>query len=528
MRDHPVDPLPSAVRPRGSGRATAVVMFGIGVSRLFGLVREQVVAFYFGRAAVYSAFVAAYKVPNLVRVLLGEGNLSASFIPVLAERMREGGEAEARRLARGVLGLLLAVVGVVTLAGMAAAPALAWVVAPGFDPALRALVERLIVILFPTVAFMVAGGWCMGVLHAHGRFFWPNFAPLFWSVVSAGALVAFVGRTDMDPVYVLAWGVVAGSAVQLLVQLPAARAALGTIAPGGGWKDPAVRRVVRLFGPMLVGSGVAQLSTLVDVQIASFVSDESVASLAYAQRLYLLPLSLFAVSIAQVALPTLAHDAGAGGPEAIRRQLSTAWRRMAFLVIPSSLGLVAFGRPAVSVIFEHGRFDAADTSAVTAVLAAYSAGLLAYASTRLFATAFHAVQDTATPVRVAAVALAANVGLGVALAWAIGTPGIALATALAATVSAVVLARRLSRRLGGGLDSGARRTARAALISAAVAGLAAVGPYLWILGRWAGWGLPPRLAATAALYLGVAGLYLAVARALGASEIGPALRRLRR
>ena len=114
-------------------------------------------------------------------------------------------------------------------------------VAPGFDPGLRALVERLIVILFPTVAFMVAGAWCMGVLHSHGRFFWPNFAPLFWSVVSAGALIAFVGRTGADPIDVLAWGVVVGSLVQLLVQLPATRAVLGTLAPRGRWRDPARR-----------------------------------------------------------------------------------------------------------------------------------------------------------------------------------------------------------------------------------------------------------------------------------------------
>lgn len=519
--------MTGAPRSGGTGRATLVVMFGIGVSRLFGLVREQVIAFYFGRAAVYSAFVAAYKVPNLVRVLLGEGNLSASFIPVLAERMREGGDAEARRLARGVLGLLLVVVGGVTLVGMAAAPALAWLVAPGFDPALRALVQRLIVILFPTVAFMVAGGWCMGVLHAHGRFFWPNFAPLFWSVVSAGALIAFAGRTEMDPVYILAWGVVAGSALQLLVQLPAARDALGTLAPGGGWKDPAVRRVVRLFGPMLVGTGVAQLSTLVDIQIASFIAVESVASLAYAQRLYLLPLSLFGVSIAQVALPGLAHDAAGSGEAAVRERLATAWRRMAFLVLPSSLALVAFGRPAVSAIFEHGRFDAGDTAAVTAVTAGYAAGLLAYGSTRLFATAFHALQDTATPVRVAMVALVVNVGLGIALASAIGTPGIALATALAATASALILGRRLSRRLGGVLDVAARRTLRVALISTAVAGAAAAGPYLWMLERWGDWDLPVRLAAAAGLYSGLAALYLGLARALGVSELDAVLRRFR-
>ncbi len=285
-----------------------IVMFGIGVSRLFGLVREQVIAYFFGRAATYSAFVAAYKLPNLVRVLLGEGNLSASLIPVLAERMRTADPGEARRLAQSVLGLLLLTVGLITLAGVIAAPALAWVVAPGFGPELRALVERLIRILFPTVAFLVAGAWCMGILHVNGRFFWPNFAPLFWSVVSAGALIAFVGRVEMEPIYILAWGVVAGSCVQLLVQLPATRSVLGTLRPRKGWREPAVQRVMALFAPMMIGTGVAQLSTLIDIQIASFLTGAGVATLAYAQRLYLLPLSLFGVAIAQVALPTLAHD----------------------------------------------------------------------------------------------------------------------------------------------------------------------------------------------------------------------------
>lgn len=495
-------------------------MIGIGVSRVFGLVREQVVAFYFGRAAAYSAFVAAYKIPNLFRVLLGEGNLSASLIPVLAERMRSADRAHARQLAGSVLGLTLLVVGLVTVAGMTMAPALAWAVAPGFDPELRGLVARLIVVLFPTCAFMVVGGWCMGVLHAHGRFFWPNVAPVFWSIVSAGALVAFVGRTDWNPVWVLAWGVVAGSAVQLLVQLPATRAVLGSLAPRGGWREPGVRRVVTLFLPMLVGTGVAQLSTLVDVQIASFLGNEGVATLAYAQRLYTLPLSLFGVAIAQVALPSLAHEAaaatpGEGAAGRIQLELGTAWRRMAFFVIPSTVGLAAFGRPAVSLLFEHGAFDPGDTAAVTWVLAAYAAGLLAYASTRLFATTFYALQDSRTPVRVALVALGANVALGIFLAWWIGTPGIALATALAASLNALVLARRLRARLGGVLPPGVLAGARAMVSAAAVAALIGAAPYLWLLGRWGTWGIGPRLVSTALLYGLVGGVYLAAARLLG-------------
>ncbi|HUF89112.1 MAG TPA: murein biosynthesis integral membrane protein MurJ [Gemmatimonadota bacterium] len=518
-KEVPTRPSPSrregASRP-SSARATLVVMFGIGVSRVFGLVRELVVAFYFGRAAAYSAFVAAYKVPNLVRVLLGEGNLSASFIPVLAEKMRTD-PAEAERLARGVLGLLLATVAVLTLAGMAAAPVLAWVVAPGFDPDLRALVERLIVILFPTMALLVLGAWCMGVLHAHGRFFWPNFAPLFWSVVSAGALIAFVGRVDLDPVYVLAWGVVAGSALQLLVQLPATRAALGTLRPAGGWRDPAVRKVVALFTPMLVGTGVAQLSTLVDVQIASFLGGGAVASLAYAQRLYLLPLSLFGVAIAQVALPTLAHDAARTG-ERVRDELAASWRRMAFLILPSALALVAFGRPAVSLLFERGRFEPADTAAVTWVLAGYAAGLLAYASVRLFATAFYAFHDTRTPVRVAVVALGVNVALGITLAWLLGTPGIALATATAAVANALALGALLRRRLGPLLGPDGRRAAARMAAAAAVAGALALAPYLWLLGRWPAWGLGGRLVGALALYGGIGLVYLGATVALGVEE----------
>lgn len=523
----PADPLPAA-RTAGTGRATLTVMLGIGASRVFGLVREQVVAYYFGRAAAYSAFVAAYKVPNLVRVLLGEGNLSASLIPVLARSMRSGDPTEARRVARGVLGLLLVVVGAVTVAGMALARPLSWLVAPGFDPGLRLLVERLIVLLFPTVAFLVVGAWCMGVLHAHRRFFWPNFAPVFWSLASAGALIAFVGRTSLEPVYVLAWGVVAGSLLQVLVELGATRSVLGTVAPGTGWKDPAVGRVVALFLPMMVGTGVAQISSLVDIQIATFLGDASVATLAYAQRIYTLPLSLFGVAVAQVALPALAHEAAGPGtgegeprPEALRDELSRSWQRMAFLILPSTVGLVAFGRPAVSLLFERGRFQAADTTAVSWVLAAYAAGLLAYGSARLLATAFYAFHDTRTPVRIGVLALAVNVVLGVGLAWLMGTPGIALATALAAVLSAGLLARALRRRMGAVLTPAGRTGGwRMALAAALAAGAGAL-PYIWLLGRWDGWGLGSRIGGTAALYGGVALIYFAASRGLGS---GPAPR----
>jgi putative peptidoglycan lipid II flippase len=296
--------------------------------------------------------------------------------------------------------------------------------------------------------------------------------------------------------------------------------------PSGGWRDPAVRRVVTLFLPMMAGTGVAQLSTVIDIEIATFLGNEGVATLAYAQRLYTLPLSLFGVAITQVALPTFAHEAvtGAGGPEVpgrIREQLGTSWRRMAYFVLPSSLGLAAFGRPAVSLLFEHGAFDARDTMAVTWVLAAYAAGLMAYASTRLFATAFYALQDTRTPVRVALVALAANIALGIGLAWWLGTPGIALATALASSLNAILLARRLRRRLVGLFAPGVVASVRSMAVAVAAAALVGAAPYVWLLDRWDAWSLGPRLAATVGLYLLVGGAYLLVARMLGVRMMLP-------
>jgi putative peptidoglycan lipid II flippase len=201
---------------------------------------------------------------------------------------------------------------------------------------------------------------------------------------------------------------------------------------------------------------------------------------------------------------------------------------MAFLMLPAALGLAAFGRPAVSLLFERGRFDATDTSAVTWVLAAYAAGLLAYGSVRLFATGFYAVQDTRTPVRVAVVALGVNVALGIALAWLVGTPGIALATAAAAIANASVLGVLLRRRLGRVLPPGSRGEVGRTVAAAALAGALAIAPYLWILSRWPDWELVPRLAGTVGLYAGIGLVYLGAARALGVEEAGRIWNRLAR
>ncbi|HEY7460571.1 MAG TPA: murein biosynthesis integral membrane protein MurJ [Gemmatimonadota bacterium] len=521
---------PPEVQPTGSrrsaARATWVVMGGILASRVLGLVREQVVALYFGRSGELSAYWAAFKIPNLFRVLAGEGNLSASFIPVLSGQLARGETPASRRTADVVLGFLLLGVGIFTVAGILLAPLLAVLAAPGFDEPLRELVTRLIRILFPVSAFLVLGAWCMGVLHAHGRFFWPNFAPVFLSLVSALSLVLLLGRWRRDPIELLAWGTVAGGLVQLLVQLPESRQVLEGLRPRLDLRDPGFRRVLVLFGPMLLGTGVAQINSLVETQIASFLDPEAVSTLQYAVRLYTLPLSLFGTSVAMAALPALSRESAGASVGPLGEGVADAWLRSLFFLIPSMVALAGFGRPLVTVIFERGAFTAEDSAAVTRVLAFYSLGLAAFATVRILSQAFYALHDSRTPTRLSILALILNTALSALLAWRVGTPGIALASTLAAFLSAGLLGWKLTRRIGPGwLRDSAPRVA--ALLCAggmgAVAGLLARGRVEGALPS--GGGLASRLAALVTLYGAIGLAYLVAARVAGFTLTGHDRRR---
>lgn len=503
-----------------AARATGVVMVGISASRLLGLVREQVIALYFGRSGELSAYWAAFKVPNLFRVLLGEGNLAASFVPVLSSQLTGDDALAGRRTAGALLGFLLLGVGVFTAVGILLAPGLALVVAPGFDEPLRELVTRLIRILFPLSALLILGAWCMGVHHAHGRFFWPNFAPVFLSLISALSLVLLLDHWRRPPIELLAWGTVAGGLVQLLVQLPGSARALGGLRPRLTWGDAGFRRVVALFGPMLLGTGVAQLNSLVEIQIASFLDPEAVSTLQYAARLYTLPLSLFGTSVAMAVLPALSRRSAAADSARLGAEMADAWLRALFFLVPSTVALWGFGEPLVRLVFERGAFTAADTRPVAAVLALYSLGLVAFASVRIFAGAFYALEDSRTPTRLSILALGLNTVLSVLLAWRMGTRGIALASSLAAGVSAVLLGWALVRRLGGEW----LRRAGPRLLKLFLAGATAYAAGV-VAAQWPGADPEPlRLAGRAlrlaGLYAVIGMAYLAAAGAMGALPRG--------
>ncbi|MGH8623262.1 MAG: murein biosynthesis integral membrane protein MurJ, partial [Burkholderiales bacterium] len=409
---------------------------------MLGYVRERVFAHYFGNGAAADAFRAALRIPNALRNLLGEGTLSASFIPVYAG-LNERNKDAARVLAGTILGLLLLASAALTLIGIGAAPAITAIVAQGFDGPRRDLTTVLVRILFPMTGLMVVSAWCLGILNTHRRFFLPYAAPALWNIAGIAAMIGAAawlserggGLTPTEQVYrlalALAWGTVAGSVLQIAVQLPACWRLLRGIPLRVSLAPEGVRQVIVAWTPLVVGAGVAQLSGLVDTFLGSFTGEGGLASLGYAQLVQVLPISLFGVSVAAVSLPELSREAATATANAqLRARIATGFRRIAFFVIPSSFAFAALGPAIIGLLYQTGRFDADDTMFVGGVLAAYGIGLLGQSTVKLFASGFYALRDTRTPVTIAAASLVVSALLSWLLIRPFGPAGIALGSSI--------------------------------------------------------------------------------------------------
>ena len=286
-----------------------LVGLGIFSSRIVGLVRERVLATYFGTGLHADVFSAGLRLPNVLQNLLGEGTLSASFIPAYSALLGQGRTQEAGRVAGAAFALLLGVAGAVSLLGVLLAPLLVSVFTPGFEGARRELLIAVVRILFPMTGVLVLSAWALGILNSHRKFFLPYFAPVLWNAAIIGTLVAFGSRLDLDALVVAAaWGALLGGALQFAVQLPAVLRLDREIRFSTGRNEPAFKDAVRKAGPAIMGRGVVQLSGYLDLVLASLLAVGAVARLRYAQTLYLLPISLFAMSVAAAALPDLARD----------------------------------------------------------------------------------------------------------------------------------------------------------------------------------------------------------------------------
>ncbi len=465
---------------------------GILLSRVVGLVRERVFGFYFGVTDEADAFRAAFRIPNLLQNLFGEGVLSASFIPVYASLIADDDRDEATRVAGAVFSILALVVSGFVLVGVLAAPVLVDLIAAGFPGGKRDLTVTLVRVLFPGAGLLVLSAWCLGILNSHRKFFLSYAAPVVWNVAMIATLVWFGRRSTLPELAVwLAWGSVAGSALQMLVQLPVVLRVLGRLRLALRRKSPHVREIVRNFGPVFVGRGVVQISAYVDAWIASFLVAGSVAALTYAQNLSVLPVSLFGMSVSAAELPAMSSLRGdeSAIAAAMRQRLDAGMQRIAFWIVPSAMAFLAIGDVVAGVIYQNGRFNREVAVWVWGILAGSAVGLLATTLGRLYASSLYALRDTKTPFRFALVrvtltivlgylfALPLRAALGLPATW--GAAGLTISAGMAGWVEFALLRRAVNQRIGKtGIP--ARRLATlwgsAALAAAVAVGLHTLAP----------------------------------------------------
>ena len=442
-------------------RPAALVAAGILFSRVVGLLRERVFGFYFGVTDEADAFRAAFRIPNLLQNLFGEGVLSASFIPVYSSLVADEEREEATRVAGAVFSILAAIVAALVLVGVLATPLLVDLIAAGFPGGKRDLTVTLVRVLFPGAGLLVLSAWCLGILNSHRKFFLSYSAPVLWNVAMIATLLWFGRSTSLPDLAVwLAWGSVAGSALQILVQLPLVLKLLGRLRLGLMTQSSHVREVVRNFGPVFVGRGVVQISAYVDAWIASFLIAGSVAALTYAQNLSALPVSLFGMAVSAAELPAMSALRGddATIAAAMRQRLDAGLRRIAFWIVPSAMAFVAIGDVVAGVIYQNGKFNRGVAVWVWGILAGSAVGLLATTLGRLYASSLYALRDTKTPFRFALVRVTLTIGLGYLFALPLraalgldpkwGAAGLTASAGIAGWVEFALLRRAVHRRVG--------------------------------------------------------------------------------
>ena len=411
---------------------------------------------------VADAFNGAFRLTNFLQNLFGEGALSASFIPVYAHALERGDEREADRIAGAVAAILALVTALVVLAGELAAPLFTEAIVGGFQGAKFDLTVRLTRIFFPGAAVFVLSAWCLGILNSHRKFFLSYAAPVFWNLAMIGALLFFGPRYgQIDLVVALAWASVVGAILQMGVQLPSVFRLVRHPRFRPDLSHPPVREVVRNFLPAFVSRGVVQISGFVDLRLASSIAfDGSVGLLSYAQTIYVLPISLFGMSISAAELPEMARESGndQAAFDRLRARLDAAIPRVAFFCVPSALAFLFIGDAIARLLLQYGRFRSVDSLHTWAILAGSAVGLVASALARLYSSTFYALRDTRTPLWFAVVRVILTGVLGYLFAFplprALGLPswvgiaGLTASAGIAGWVEFWLLRRSITQRIG--------------------------------------------------------------------------------
>lgn len=455
------------IPPRGAThgtRSASLVGAGILLSRLSGFLREVVFASFFGTSGVADVWRAALRTPNVIQNLLGEGTLSASFIPVYAEFLEEGREEEAGRFAGAALGLVLVTAFGAALVGILLAPLFIPLFFPNFEAWQQELTVHLVRILFVMTATLAVSAWALGVLNTHRRFFISYVAPVLWNVAIVATMAVFGGWLGWGMerlVVALAWGALAGGLLQLSVQIPWVVPVLRHFRLSLGRKVAGAREAISNFVPVVTARGVVNLSAWLDMILAGLLATGALAVLGYVQTLYVLPISLFGTSIAASELPELSRSREQAR-EVVGPRVRTALERVTLMLVPSALAYLVLGDLFIAAIFQRGAFDQPSSVVSYAVLAAYSVGMLASSRSRALSSAYYALRDTRTPATVAAVRVVVSAALGAALMFPLdrfsvgpegdpvhfGAVGLALGAVVGAWLEYGLLRWKLQERVG--------------------------------------------------------------------------------
>jgi putative peptidoglycan lipid II flippase len=459
-------------------KAAGVVGAATLLSRILGFLRDAMIAWYFGAGQYSDAFIAAFRIPNLLRKLLGEGSISNAFVPVLTDYLTVDGRQEAFHLARSALWVLSVILVVISLIGILLSPLIVKIIAPGFidAPDKLALTIALTRIMFPYIFFIGLVALCMGILNVFGHFAAPAMAPVLLNLAIIFSVLFLCPHLN-TPVLGLAIGVLIGGIVQLLLQLP--------VLAGQGfifWQrtkiwHPGLKKMSRLMPPVILGGAVYQINVLVGTLLGSFLPEGSVAVLYFADRLVQFPLGIFAIAAATAVLPSLSRQAALKDLNALKDTFAYAVRLTLFLTIPSMMGLIILREPIITVLFQRGEFSPQATQLTAQALLYYAIGLWAFSAVRIVAATFFALKDTRTPLVMATVSILANIGLGIVLMKPLAHAGLALATSLASALNLALLVLALRKKLGSlgwrGIAQSALKTLGSAVVMGATVWVAA-------------------------------------------------------
>lgn len=471
------NPQPVPAKRKFGGYA-ALVAAGILLSRVAGLIRTSVFAHYLGASRAADAFNVALKVPNFLQNLLGEGVLSASFIPVYARLIAKGDEKLAGRVAGVFVSFLALGVSLIVLVGVLLTPVILSITAAGLPPDTMELAIRLTRIIFPGIGLLVLYAWSLGILNAHKQFFVSYVAPVLWNAAMIATLVIFGTRLrNADLAVALAWGTVIGCVLQFAVQIPWLLKHEKHLSFGLDRALEPVRNIFRNIIPVVGGRGVVQISGYVDTFIASFLGPGAIANLVYAQTIYMAPISIFGMSVAAAELPQMAGETGSDAEikAALRKRLDRGIRQIAFFVVPTIAAFLMIGRVIVAALYQRGEFTADTTLIVWYILCGSTIGLLVATQARLYSSAYYALHDPKTPFRYAMWRVGVGVVLGVLFAFplrpmfrallemlglplpalghlndALGVVGITAATGIAAWLEYFLLRHGITQRIGKG------------------------------------------------------------------------------